>query len=213
MTRGAFAAFVSATGHRTDGGCYARVDRKLQIKAGVTWQSPDFEQNDRHPVVCVTWHDAKAYVAWLSRETGQRYRLLSETEREYVTRAGTTTPFWWGASISYKQASYNASLAYGSGVAGPWQEATFPVDSFSANPWGLFNVHGNVGEWTEDCWNDTNAGNPGDGSARTNGDCAFRVWRGGAWSHAPTLLRAAFRGKNYPNTRFNSQGFRVARSL
>jgi len=87
------------------------------------------------------------------------------------------------------------------------------VDSFRPNPWGLYNVHGNVWEWTEDCWTEANAGNPGDGSARTGGDCRWQVVRGGAWNYAPTYLRAAFRYWNEPNNRSSVQGFRVVRGL
>jgi formylglycine-generating enzyme required for sulfatase activity len=101
-------------------------------------------------VINVNWDDAKAYVAWLSHKTGKSYRLLSEAGREYVTRAGTTTPFWWGSSITPKQANYDGS-------------AEPSVDSFEPNPWGLYNVHGNVWEWTEDCWNESYNGNPADG--------------------------------------------------
>jgi formylglycine-generating enzyme required for sulfatase activity len=159
---------------------------------------------NNHPVINVIWDDAKAYAAWLSQKTGKTYRLLSEAEREYVTRAGTTTPFWWGSSISPKQANYNG---------GEYPQQLVPVDSFEANPWGLFNVHGNVWEWTEDCWNDSNQGNPGDGSARTSGDCTRRVVRGGSWVSNPQYLRAASRLRINAGIRDISVGFRLARTL
>jgi formylglycine-generating enzyme required for sulfatase activity len=164
------------------------------------------------PVINVNWDDAKAYAAWLSRKTGKTYRLLSEAEREYVTRAGTTTPFWWGSSISPNQANYNGS-AYVGGPKGEDRQRTVPVDSFEANPWGLFNVHGNVVDWTEDCWNDSNQGNPGNGSARATGDCSWRVARGGSWFFPPRLLRAASRVKSTTDHRDNAIGFRLARTL
>jgi formylglycine-generating enzyme required for sulfatase activity len=141
------------------------------------------------PVINVNWADANAYAEWLSRKTGKTYRLLSEAEREYVTRAGTTTPFWWGSSIAPKQANY----CPGPMSFGILCRNTVPVDSFEANPWGLFNVHGNVWDWTEDCWNDSNQGNPGNGSARTTGDGGRRVIRGGFWNNPPRNLRAASR--------------------
>jgi formylglycine-generating enzyme required for sulfatase activity len=150
------------------------------------------------PVINVNWDDAKSYAAWLSRETGKTYRLLSEAEHEYVTRAGTTTPFWWGSTP--KQATYNT-------------ERTVTVDSFEANPWGLFNVHGNVWEWTEDCWNDSNRGNPGDGSARTTGNCSKHVVRGGSWGLDPQNLRAAYRIRYPTDSRYFHLGFRLARAL
>jgi formylglycine-generating enzyme required for sulfatase activity len=227
VTRGEFAAFVTATGHKTDGGCpvYAEVvgissvgvvsrhvrDRnvpggELEQQPDRDWRTPGFSQSDRHPAACVNWKDAKAYVTWLSTHTGRTYRLLSEAEREYVTRASTTTPFWWGSTVSTGQANYNAG-GY------DWRKETVAVDSFAANPWGLYNVHGNVWEWTEDCWNDKNAGNPGNGSARTSGDCGSRVLRGGSWNSIPSALRSANRVGVPPSYRSGSYGFRVARTL
>ena len=114
----------------------------------------------RRPVINVSWEEANAYVVWLSRKTGKTYRLLSEAEREYVTRAGTTTPFWWGASISTQQANYNGNYTYGTEAKGVSRRQTVPVDSFQPNPWGLYQVHGNVWEWTEDCWHDDYSGAP-----------------------------------------------------
>jgi formylglycine-generating enzyme required for sulfatase activity len=166
----------------------------------------------KHPVINVNWDDAKAYVSWLSRKTGKSYRLLSEAEREYVTRAGTTTPFWWGSSITSKQANRPESFSYKEDSKG-YGQRTLPVDNFEANPWGLYQVHGNVYEWTEDCWNESNAGNPGDGSARASGDCSVRVIRGGSWSYMPALIRSAARGWRDTGDRIFSVGFRVARTL
>jgi formylglycine-generating enzyme required for sulfatase activity len=177
----------------------------------------------RRPVIFVNWDDAKAYVAWLSRKTGKPYRLLSEAEREFMTRAGTTTPFWWGSQIATNLANYNGE-AYQHGPKGEDREMTMPVDSFFPNPWGLYQVHGNVNEWVEDCWNDTYEGAPSDGSAWTTADCHFRVVRGGSWLDAPRGLRSAFRQKGISvdvhvtatNGRFNElrqMGFRVGRTL
>jgi formylglycine-generating enzyme required for sulfatase activity len=170
----------------------------------------------------VSWIQVKSYVAWLARKTGKSYRLLTEAEREYVTRAGTKTAFWWSSEITPTQANYNAT----GDLLG---KRPLPVDSFDPNTWGLYQVHGNVWEWTEDCWNDNNKGNPGDGTARKTGDCAKRVVRGGSWMSSPAGLRADYRTSfpaGYtlifaPGTRsdliaqFQSfdLGFRVARSL
>jgi formylglycine-generating enzyme required for sulfatase activity len=169
----------------------------------------------RRPVIYVNWDDAKAYTAWVSRKTGNTYRLLSEAEREYVTRAGTTTPFWWGSSITPKQANYEGSVDpdKGGGSKGEYRKRTVPVDSFEPNPWGLYNVHGNVWEWTEDCWNDSNTGNPGDGRARTTGECSRRVVRGGSWYSNPQSLRSAIRIGWDAVYRFGNRGFRLARTL
>jgi formylglycine-generating enzyme required for sulfatase activity len=209
VTRGEFAAFVSATNHKPDGGCYVWTATEWKEQADRSWRSPGFAQDDRHPVTCVNWNDAKAYTAWLSSKAGKPYRLLSEAEREYVTRAGTITPFWMGSSVSTNQANYKGNH----GTKDKWRQTTVRVDRFRANPWGLYNVHGNVWDWTEDCWNDRNSGNPGDGSARTAGDCNNRIVRGGAWAYTPTHLRASFRYWNEPGNRNAGQGFRVARAL
>jgi len=162
----------------------------------------------RHPVINASWNNANAYAVWLSRKTGKKYRLLSEAEREYVTRAGTTTPFWWGASISTQQANYNGTLTFGS---------TVQVDLFQPNPWGLYQVHGNVWEWMEDCYHDGYTGAPLDGSAWTSGDCGRRVLRGGSWGSGPRALRAAARvGDTVGDTggrHYDVYGFRLARTL
>jgi formylglycine-generating enzyme required for sulfatase activity len=165
------------------------------------------------PVINVSWDDTKLYIDWLNAKTGKTYRLLSEAEREYVTRAGRTTPFWWGSSITSKQANYNGNYTFDDGAKGEYRQQTVPVDSFEANPWGLFNVHGNVSEWTEDCWNDSNQGNPGNGSARTIRYCYKRVNRGGSWFNIPRFLRAAHRSMDAPDVRSSNLGFRLARTL
>lgn len=167
------------------------------------------------PVINVSWDDAKAYAAWLSRKTGKTYRLLSEAEREYVTRAGTTTPFWWGATMSPEQANYShkGTSVYGRGTKGEGRQKTVSVDSFKANPWGLYQVHGNVLEWTEDCNNDSYRGAPTDGAAWTSGRCSSRIVRGGSWGMDPGGLRSAYRRGLFSEIQFEVIGFRVARTL
>jgi formylglycine-generating enzyme required for sulfatase activity len=167
----------------------------------------------RRPVVNVSWSDAMQYVAWLSKKTGKPYRLLSETEREYATRAGSTTPFWFGASILPSQASYDGSYAYGSGPKGEHRQKTLAVDAFPPNAAGLYQVHGNVWEWVEDCYHSDYTGAPADGAAWTSGDCSRRVLRGGAWYTPPGDLRSATRGRVATDYRAGSIGFRVARTL
>jgi formylglycine-generating enzyme required for sulfatase activity len=167
----------------------------------------------RRPVIHVNWNDAQTYLAWISLKTGKGYRLLSEAEREYVTRAGTTTPFWLGSSISLDQANYIGTDTYSSSTGG-FRRQTVPVDSFQPNQWGLYQVHGNVREWTEDCYNKTYTGAPNDGSAWTKGDCDRRALRNGSWTNKPALLRSAFRGTIANNSvRSDTIGFRVARTL
>jgi formylglycine-generating enzyme required for sulfatase activity len=166
------------------------------------------------PVILVSWDDARAYAAWLSHKTGKPYRLLSEAEREYVTRAGTTTPYWWGSSISRDQANYDSDTWDGNSVTRYLKEPV-PVDFFAPNPWGLYQVHGNVYEWVEDCYHDRYAGAPSDGSAWTAGDCFDRVLRGGGWSSEPSYLRSAARFEYpfVPEIHPDDAGFRVARTL
>lgn len=166
----------------------------------------------RWPAINVSWVDAKAYVAWLAETTGKPYRLLSEAEREYVTRAGTTTPFWWGTSISTNQANYNGS-PFAQGGKGQDRGHTVPVDSFEPNPWSLYQVHGNIYEWVEDCWIAGYGGAPADGSAQTDGDCRYRVIRGGSWDYDPEFLRSASRLGWIAETRDIWLGFRVGRTL
>ena len=154
----------------------------------------------RHPVIFVNWNDAQSYVRWLSDKTGKRYRLLSESEWEYVARAGTRTPFHTGSTISTGQANYNGNK-------------TVPVGSFPANAFGLYDVHGNVWEWVQDCWNGNYQGAPRDGSAWESGNCPVRVLRGGSWYYEPGSLRSANRNGYYPGVRNGIGGFRVARTL
>jgi len=170
---------------------------------------------NRRPVINVNWDDAKAYVAWLSHKTGKIYRLLSEAEWEYMARAGTTTPFWWGASFSTSQANYDGTRTYGGQSTGDNRQKTLPVDtpSFSPNPWGLYQVHGNSYDWVEDCYHEGYNGAPSDGSAWATGACKAHVVRGGAWSSAPWILRSAYRGFFATNFRSSNHGFRVARTL
>src|SRR4029077_14320875 len=213
VTRAEFATFVAATSRPVEGGCGGWIDAAWSRDPQRSWRSPGFPQDDDHPAVCVSWDDAQAYVAWLSSLTGKPYRLLSETEREYVARAGSTTPFWWGAAISTDRANYDGRITYGGGARGEPRKGTVAGTSFGPNPWGLTNVHGNVWEWTQDCWNETNAGNPADGSARHSGDCTLRVTRGASWNNGPHTLRSARRERDAAALGQNTIGFRVAREL
>ena len=165
----------------------------------------------RRPVMNVSWEDARAYVQWLSRETGQRYRLLTEAEWEYVARAGTTTSRYWGQSEAGQCRYANGEDGFGPCPDG--YENTAPVGSFQPNAFGLYDVLGNVLEWTEDCWNGDYSGAPTNGSAWQAGDCSLRVLRGGSWGNYPRSLRSAFRFRNPVGDRNLSFGFRVARTI
>ena len=159
------------------------------------------------PVINVSWEDAQSYVRWLSARTGKTYRLLSESEWEYVARAGTETAYSWGDSIGVNRANCD-------GCGSWWDDfLTAPVGSFAANGWGVYDMHGNVWEWVQDCY-DSYEGAPTDGSARESGDgdCR-RVLRGGSWYNEPSFLRSAFRMRDSTEARNNVLGFRVARSF
>ena len=166
------------------------------------------------PIIDVSWDDAKQYVRWLSRKTGERYRLLSESEWEYVARAGTRTPFHTGETISTDQANHKGGYADGSGRKKRYRNQTAPVGHYSPNGFGLHDVHGNVREWVEDCWHESYAGAPSDGRAWTSGGhCSRRVLRGGSWYNTPGFVRSAVRNRDGTGNRYFDAGFRVARTL
>lgn len=172
----------------------------------------------RRPVIYVSWEDAQAYVAWLSEVTGDDYRLLSEAEWEYAARAGTTTRYWWGDEIGQNRANCRDCGSQWDG------EQTAPVGSFEPNPFGLYDVHGNVGEWVQDCYNDNYQGAPSDGSAWETGNCGATrdIWggqvvRSGWFDDIPFYLRSASRIVVAEDSRGDDfigiHGFRVARTL
>ena len=133
---------------------------------------------DRRPVINVSWEDVQDYLYWLDRKTGESYRLLSEAEWEYAVRAGTTADNYWGDSASSEICAYANVSGQRFACAQGEREVTAPVGSFRPNPFGLYDMIGNVQEWTADCWNYTYDGAPADGSAWRQGDCSWRVTRG-----------------------------------
>lgn len=167
----------------------------------------------RRPVIRVSWHDAQAYARWLSRTTGYTYRLLTEAEWEYAARAGTTTPFSFGATISSSQANYDGRDRFDGGEKSQYRGETIPVGSLPPNSFGLHDMHGNVMEWVEDCYEKSYSGAPKDGSARSSGSCEKRVLRGGSFRDEPYLLRSAARMTFVPTGREWRVGFRIARAL
>jgi formylglycine-generating enzyme required for sulfatase activity len=198
-----FAAFVAETKRDMGKTAWTLEEGDWKERSDRSWRNPGFQQTGSHPVVCVSWDDAQAYARWLSEKTGKKNRLLSEAEWEYCARGGMPRPYWWGSSISPTQANYGQN-----------NKGTVPVDSYAPNPFGLYNVHGNVWEWVEDCWKENyKSGAPGDGTAWTTGDCNRRILRGGSWYSNPRNLRAANRTRINPDSRSSSTGFRLARTL
>jgi formylglycine-generating enzyme required for sulfatase activity len=171
----------------------------------------------KRPAINVSWDDAQAYVKWLSQKTEAPYRLLSDAEREYVTRGCAascpSTPFWFGAEISPERANYDWRYSYAGSAKAQPPRRTVATDGSEPNPFGLLQVHGNVREWVEDCWNASLSGVPRNGTARTTGDCASHVVRGGSWADEPKDLRSAKRSWEMTTERRAEIGFRVARVL
>jgi formylglycine-generating enzyme required for sulfatase activity len=162
---------------------------------------------DKHPVMDVSWdHITNEYLPWLARKTARIYRLLTEAEWEYAARAGTTTRYAFGDTISKKQANYRESRMAGPGRA-------LEVGFYPANRFGLHDMHGNVWEWVQDCGNTDYNGAPSDGSAWTTGDCGGRVLRGGSFDWLPEELRSARRESSLASRERFASGFRVARTL
>jgi len=179
------------------------------IGNGCSFRAFDPPSNRRsEPVTNIQWSEAKEYVEWLSRATGRSYRMLSESEREYVARAGTTTAFWWGNSFPIDRGEERQ-------IAGPSAPSPmmFAFGPSLPNPWGIYEVHGRVYDWVEDCWHDTYQGAPADGSAWTEGDCSRHVLRGGSVSRAVQTRRAAARIWFGSSNRMHYMSIRVARTL
>lgn len=222
VTRGQYRLFAEATARSSDG-CFVWSGTTFEKDQDKDWRNPGYAQDDTHPVACVSWDDASAYVGWLTQKTGKRYRLLTEAEWEYAARGGTTTARFWGdhgsTSCGYANGADLTTAAQVPG-AGNWAVAscsdryayTAPIGSYRANSFGLYDMLGNVEEWTQDCWNGDYSGAPTDGSASAAGDCSQRAVRGGSWDDAPAGLRAAYRVGSPTVIRVYRRGFRVARN-
>ncbi len=196
---------------------FAEYDRFAEATGA---KKPDDEGWGRghRPVIKVSWGDAAKYAEWLSQQTGKRYRLPGEAEWEYALRAETKTPFWTGDCIHTDQANYDGNYDYNNCGAktGVYRKKTLPVGGLPANPWGLHEMHGNVWDWLQDCWHDSYAGAPGDGSIWSEeggGGCRRRVIRGGSWLNRPSAIRSAFRSSFFTVPRDGILGFRLARDL
>ena len=237
VTRGQWNAFASGTGtgRKTSLGCAWTARSKQKADPKGSWSDLGFPQDDTHPVVCVTWNDAQDYVRWLSLRTHHQYRLLTEAEWEYAARAGTTTAYPWGSSGSHEYANYGAENWGGLALGRDRWFYTAPVGSFPPNAFGLYDMHGNVLQWVQDCFASDYSNLPSDGSAyeavaqlKTAGDfaymngtssCSYRRLRGGDWGDPASMIRSAARNWAPPpdwtlnDYRSGGAGFRVAMSL
>jgi formylglycine-generating enzyme required for sulfatase activity len=191
-----FLAFLRATGYQP-APCNPLLDMGWR-SSGQGRAAPPYDADAPHwPAVCLSWNDAKRYIEWLNEEVAKErptaarptgpYRLPTEAEWEYATRAGTTTARWWGNEIGVNKANCN-------GCGSPWDKRLFSdVDAFAPNGFGLYGMLGNAWQWTEDCWHQTYDGAPDDASAWTQGDCRKHVIRGGSWISLPVFVRSAAR--------------------
>jgi formylglycine-generating enzyme required for sulfatase activity len=215
VTRKEFGDFVEKTKYEASGSCTLSMDLTYKVVPGTDWRNPGFTQTDSDPVVCVSKQDAEAYIAWLntklhnqSSATGRGpYHLPSEAEWEYAARAGTQTAYWWGDSIGSNKTVCN-------GCGSRWdKKQTAPVGSFKANPFGLFDMLGDVGEFTADCWDQSYVRAPTDGSARIVSACQKFVVRGSDWANDPWTLRSSDRQRASPEDRGNYRGFRLSKEI
>jgi formylglycine-generating enzyme required for sulfatase activity len=231
VTVGQFREFVRASGYKPDsiklGGASVYDERSgaLRDDTGATWQD-DYAGHpaaDKLPVVNVSWNDAEAYANWLSQRTGKRYRLPSEAEFEYAMRGGTDTRYWWGNGVPSSRVENTTGEADRSPSGRRWSNAfkryhdgywgPAPVMSFAPNPFGLYDIDGNVSEWVADCWHDSYIRAPRDGSAWVNPGCSIRVVRGGSWGSSPDQERSAYRQGADASVRSGRVGFRIVREL
>ena len=229
VTVGEFRQFVEETDYRTDaekgGGCRVFDSEKaewLQVK-DTNWRTPGFGQSENHPVTCVSHNDALAYIAWLNQRSGATYRLPSEAEWEYAARAGSVTERFWGeeADKACDFANVHDEVSKAENTGFDWTHhkcrdgyaQTAPVGAYRPNAIGLYDILGNVWEWTQDCWNASYKGAPADGSAWEAGNCVVRVVRGGSWFINPQLVRSASRFRFTADDASFNLGFRLARTL
>ena len=222
VTRGEWAKFVSETEYSSGISCDTYEGGEWKKRTGRNWRNPGYAQSDAHPVVCVSWEDAREYVEWLSKKTNEEYRLPSESEWEYAARGGTSTPRHWGYSLSDTCGYANVADGSAAGELAGWAVHpcrdgvvhTSEVGSYAENAFGLRDTIGNVWEWTEDCWNDDYHGAPSDDSAWTYaGNCGKRTIRGGSWRSPMKNSSSASRAWAGTDYRGDGVGFRVARTL
>lgn len=189
---------------------------------GNHWQKVGFEQTNDHPVVCVSWDDAQAYVQWLNQvDAGKNYHLPTEAEWEYAARGGNQkNAYPWGQD-SAQMCTYANVADQTAKKTYNWTDAancddgylyTAPVGQFQTKSYGLADMHGNVWEWTQDCYHDSYKGAPENNQVWDEKECSLRVLRGGSWNDLPLLARSAYRYGGVPSLRLNGIGFRISRT-
>ena len=171
--------------------------------------NPSYFKGDERPVEGISWYDAVEFCQRLSQATGKKYRLPTETEWEYACRAGTTTPFHFGETITDALVNYDASYTYAQEPTGKYRQKTTPVGSFPPNAFGLYDLHGLVWEWCEDDWRKNSQGTTTEDIVLRLEASQVRVIRGGSWDEVPGHCRSAFRELNYSVVRVNFIGFRI----
>jgi formylglycine-generating enzyme required for sulfatase activity len=222
VTRGDYARFLAATGYSVPAGCMVDNDGVWGFDAGRSFRDPGYPVDDRHPANCVSWDDAKAYAAWLSRATGHPYRLLHEAEWEYAARAGTTGDHWWGpqhedlcAYLNGADRSYDRAFpgyAFLDRACDDGYAETSPSGAFRPNPFGLYDMYGDVEQWTGDCFAPSYANARRDAEAEVGTTtCETVAVRGGTWHSGWPLFRASSRGFLPYTMRATSVGFRIVR--
>jgi len=228
VTRRQYEAFLRATGHPVSGNCMTdrRKSGTWALDAETNFHDPGFPQSGEHPAACVTWYDAKAYIAWLNIKTGGGYRLLTEAEWEYLARAGSTTAYPWGPDIKdgcphmngFDRVIVNKKGDLYKGEPVSFADCsdgylnTAPVGSHRPNAFGIYDMIGNVAEWVEGCATASYASMRSDGTTE-GGDCGKRIVRGGSWGTQPRQLRSAERIRYSPTDVDDSIGIRVAKTL
>jgi formylglycine-generating enzyme required for sulfatase activity len=220
VTRAQWSAFARASGRRSAGGCWLWSAMRPSFDRVADWREPGFAQTEDDPVVCVSWREVQAYLAWLNDKQGRRYRLPSEAEWEYAARAGAGGPRPWAAAAASCAHANGADAAakkrFPDWSALPCEDGyahTAPVGRFAGNAFGLQDMIGNAWEWTQDCWAATLDGLPAEAGPRAAGDCGKRAIRGGGWTNDARMLRSAARTWLGAEARSNNVGFRIVREL
>ena len=211
-----YSTYVDVFNVSVDPGCWHFTDGWVYSN-NYSWKDPGYNQDPNHPVVCISWMDAQNFIRWLNSTSPHKFRLPSEAEWEHAARAFTTTTYYWGEEpeglCTHANAADNQTLkqfpTFKTNDCDDGYLFTSPVGGFLPNPFGLFDIYGNVWEWTQDCWNTSYVNAPQDGVAWLSGTCDKRVYRGGGWGDNPRFARSSLRNFAEINERRDDIGFRL----